>query len=288
MYRFLAAPRWIAAILGFLLLAATMVRLGFWQLDRLHVRQDRNAAISAASTAQPRPAGDYIPADPGSKPDPADEWRKVSVTGTYDASQTILIRQRSFDDGVGFEIVVPLHADDGATYLINRGYVLGGASAADAPPVPAAPSGTVTVVGSVKTPYRADEAATRVEQVGDYRSVRALDATVLSDELGVPLAGGYIAASDEQPASGIAVEEIDRIPLPELDDGPHLSYAVQWWLFAAMTLGGFAYLVRREAVVRLLAEEDLDDEDLDGQDLEAEAPATSGAAPGSSSPPPTR
>ena len=260
MYRFLASPRWIAAFLGILLLAATMVRLGFWQLDRLHLKQSANAAIAAARDAQPRPAGELIPPDPDRKPAAANEWAKVSLTGTYDSSQTILIRQRSFEEGVGFEVVVPLHADDGVTYLVDRGYVLASASADEAPDVPAAPSGVVTVTGTVKLPYSSDQAATRVEKVGSYRSVRALNPSVLTKALGVQLAGGYVAVTDESPAPPTAIE---RIPQPTLDEGPHLSYAVQWWLFAALTLGGFAYMVRREAITRLLAEEELEDDELD-------------------------
>lgn len=273
MYRFLTSPRWIAGFVLVLLAAATMVRLGFWQLDRMHQKQDRNAAISANLDADPQPAAEFIPAAADQRPAAADEWTKVSITGSYDESQTVLIRQRSFEEGVGYEIVVPFVADDGRSYLVDRGYVVATAGAEVAPEVPPAPSGTVTVTGNVKRPYDASAAATRVEYVGDYKSVRALDPAVLSQELGVDLAGGYVTVTDEQPANGSAVAPISRIPVPALDDGPHLSYAIQWWLFALLTLGGFGYIVRREAIDRLLAEEDLDGGDVIEDD---DVPAASG------------
>lgn len=261
MYRFLVTPRWIAGLLVTLLAAGVMVRLGFWQLDRLHQRQERNAAISTARSADPRAAGELIPAAPDRAPSPRAEWTRVAITGSYDADGTILIRQRTFDEGVGFEVVVPLHGDDGVTYLVDRGYVLTEAEADQVPEIPAPPSGVVTVTGSVKRFYSASGAATRVERVDGHRSVRALSPTVLSEALGYQLAGGYIQAVEEQPAAG---ESITRIPFPALDDGPHLSYAVQWWLFALLTVGGFAYLARRESIELLLAEEYPDDEHEDG------------------------
>lgn len=265
MYRFLATPRWIAGLLVTLLLAATMVRLGFWQLDRLHQKQAINAAVATAQHAKPVPVGSLIPPAADRSPAGSAEWTRVSATGTYLSDKTVLIRQRTFEGGVGFEVVVPLQADDGVTYLIDRGYILAGKTATDVPPLPKAPEGPVTVTGYVKSTYRATSAATRVEEVGGYRSVRALNTEVLSRELGVPLAGGYLQAADEKATSGGAVEAISRIPVPEPDEGPHLSYAVQWWLFSLLTLFGFGYLARREAIDRLLGEDEYDEHEDDGR-----------------------
>ncbi|WP_134321957.1 SURF1 family protein [Cumulibacter soli] len=261
MYRFLATPRWIAGFLALLLAAAIMVRLGYWQWDRGQQKSAANDAVQAAQQRDPVPAGDLIPATAENAPAAADEWSQVTISGEYDPANTVLIRQRSFEGGVGFEVVVPFHGEDGVTYLIDRGYVLATGGAAQEPDVPAPPTGTVTVTGIVKRAYDAPADATRVEQVGSYDSVRALDPAVLSASFGQPLAGGYIIASDEQLADGSVIEDINRIPPPELSDGPHLSYAVQWWIFAAMTLFVFGYLARREAITRLLADEDEDDED---------------------------
>lgn len=275
MYRFLATPRWIAGFLVMLLAVAIMVRLGMWQWDRGEQKSAANEAIESARALDPVPAAELIPPDPEQVPDAADEWSQVAVTGTYDPSGTVLVRQRSFEQGVGFEVVVPIESTDGVTYLIDRGYVIAGRTATDAPDIPAPPTGEVTVTGMVKLPFAAaGDNATRVEQVGDYRSVRSIDMPVLSQSLGVPLAGGYVVAGDEVTADGTTVTNISRVPDPELDDGPHTSYAVQWWIFATMTFGAFVYLVRREAVTRLLADEDLDDylADLDADDADPPSP----------------
>lgn len=260
MYRFLATPRWIAGFLVLLVAIAIMIRLGFWQYERAELKRSTNDTIQAARAADPQPAAQLIPPTPQQLPEVADEWSQVTVTGTYDPEGTILIRQRSFTEGVGFEIVVPLTTADGTTYLIDRGYIIAEAGAAQAPDLPPTPTGDVTVTGVVKRPYAAAENATRVEQIGDLRSVRAIDPVLLSESLGVSVAGGYIIAYDEVTADGTVVSGIARIPGPELDDGPHLSYAVQWWLFGAMSLVGFGFLARREAITRLLADDDLDHE----------------------------
>lgn len=248
-------------MLGFLLAAAVMVSLGNWQLDRMHQKRAANAAISSAIEADPVAPADLLPDDAGTAVGDA-EWRKVTVTGTYLVDEMILVRQRSFPEGVGLEVVVPLAADDGHTYLISRGYVLAPDGADRLPEIPETPSGEVTVTGWVRPTATQTSDATTVDDIAGIRSVRVLNAQILQDDLGEDLTGGYIQATEESPDAA----EISRVPLPELDDGPHLSYAVQWYIFSAVTLIGFGYLVRREAYDRLLADEELDDLDMDDLD----------------------
>ncbi len=33
---------------------------------------------------------------------------------------------------------------------------------------------------------------------------------------------------------------------PSLDEGPHLNYAIQWFLFAAIALGGASLMIYRD------------------------------------------
>ena len=44
-----------------------------------------------------------------------------------------------------------------------------------------------------------------------------------------------------------------RLDVPEQSTGPHLAYAVQWFLFALMALGAYVVLARREAADRRAA-----------------------------------
>ena len=67
----------------------------------------------------------------------------------------------------------------------------------------------------------------------------------LSGELGVPLYGGYLELTDERPT---AVSAPVPPAVPALSSGPHLAYAVQWFLFAIGVVVGVGYLARREAV----------------------------------------
>lgn len=58
-----------------------------------------------------------------------------------------------------------------------------------------------------------------------------------------PVLGGYLEMTGPAPADGSP----ETIAAP--DDGsigPHMAYAVQWWLFAAGVPVGWVILVRRE------------------------------------------
>jgi cytochrome oxidase assembly protein ShyY1 len=56
--------------------------------------------------------------------------------------------------------------------------------------------------------------------------------------------GGYGELVEQQPA---AATSPTVLPEPDPGLGPHLAYAFQWWVFAAIALGGVVVLARREA-----------------------------------------
>ena len=264
MYRFLLTPKWIAGFFGMLLAIAIMIGLGNWQLDRLHAKRAASAAVTESASAPVVAAYTLLPDSPKQRPKGTAEWHRVSMTGTYLADKTVLIRGSTSGDGVGFEIVVPLQASDGRVYLIDRGFVDAPAEADKLPPIPAAPEGEVQVTGRVRIPYAESSGATKIEPIEGVATVRALNTEVLAKDLSLDIAGGYIAAVEEKPADGASYPKISRVPLPDLGDGPHLSYAVQWFLFAAMAAVGFGYLVKREGDLRLLDDDGWDDDPEDG------------------------
>jgi len=267
-YRFLISPKWIAAIIGVALAIATMIGLGRWQWDRLISTRAANAAIAASETAKAVPADTLLPSSPKDTPKSSDEWRRVSVTGTYLVDKTVLIRGSTTDDGVGFEVVVPLQATNGKVYLVDRGFVLAPSTADELPAIPKAPKGQVDVTGRVRVPYASISSDTKIEPIQGTPTVRAINTEGLAESLDLDLVGGYISATTEKPLDGASYTKIQRVALPELDDGPHLAYAIQWWLFAAIAFGGFIYIIKRDADERLLNDDewddDWDDDDPDG------------------------
>jgi len=267
-YRFLITPKWIAAIIGMALAITAMIGLGRWQWDRLYATRAANAAIAASAKAKVVSADTLLPTSPKDKPKASSEWRRVSVTGSYLVDKTVLIRGSTNDDGVGFEVVVPFKATDGRIYLVDRGFVLAPSSADQLPAIPDAPKGQVDVTGRVRVPYASISSDTKIQPIQGMATVRALNTEGLAESLKLNLSGGYISALTEKAADGATYPKIERIALPELDDGPHLSYAIQWWLFATIAFGGFIYIIKRDADQRLLDDDewddDWDDDDDDG------------------------
>ena len=107
--------------------------------------------------------------------------------------------------------------------------------------VPAPPSGTVTVTGSV----RRDADGSSAQVVDD--SARAVSSARIQPAIGIPVYGGFVDLKTETPAPATPLEAAD---LPDLSNGPHFFYALQWWFFGLLALFGFGYLAWEEATGR--------------------------------------
>ena len=233
-------PRGILAALVVLAVAAICVRLGFWQLDRLEQRRARNAAIRAAGALPPvrlDSAAPALSADPRSF-----AWRRAEAAGRYHHAGDMVLRGRSRGGRPGVHLVSPLVMADGRVVMVNRGWV------------PAADGSTADV-----RPLRT---------TAPVRVAGALLPIPSSPDRGLPIAGGEgadttwrrvdLAAARERspgpvvplllqqlPAGGAEGSPPVPEPLPELSQGNHLSYAVQWFSFAVIALVGLVILLRR-------------------------------------------
>jgi len=77
-------------------------------------------------------------------------------------------------------------------------------------------------------------------------TVTRLDRSRMEKRIGRPLRAVYLLATAD---SGTArSEKPARFTLPVLDDGPHRSYAFQWFSFAAIAVVGAGIVIRNEAV----------------------------------------
>ncbi|MEU5938615.1 SURF1 family protein [Micromonospora sp. NPDC047548] len=248
MYRFLLTPRWLGILALTLAAAAVMVLLGNWQLNRYEQRTAVNERIDAGSRGTPAPLRDALPAPAGGAgsvgPAPAEraEWSRVTATGRYDASNVVLVRGRTVDSKVGFEVLAPLVLADGTAVLVDRGWVPaapGGAMAM--PQVPALPSGDVTVVGRV---HPTETGGSGVDRRDGRLETRRVTVDKLARELPYPVHGAYLLLDEQTPANDPA---FSAVPIGHTNNWQNFGYIVQWWLFAAMTLFGYGWVARREA-----------------------------------------
>jgi cytochrome oxidase assembly protein ShyY1 len=247
-YRFLARPGWIVFHVVVVLLVILMVNLSFWQLRRLDERRSFNSEVRSRTSAAAQPFDTVVL--PGTSLATAhdDEWKTVTLSGTFDPSAEVLIRNRSLDGAPGYHIVTPLQRPDGDAVLVVRGWVPLTSSNSTTPDVPAPPTGTVAVEGRVRPTQNPGALASRDPADGTLTTMARVDIPRLQQQTPYPLAPVYVEMSASTPALAAGLPVL--VPLPELDDGPHLGYAVQWIIFSICAIGGWFVLVRKSAKAR--------------------------------------
>lgn len=247
MYRFLVSPRWLAGLAAALVVAAVMVLLGLWQFDRYQTRTEINARIDAAQTAPPGAVDALLPPPvEGAKvgPAPPEEmvWTPVTATGRYDSTHQILVRGRSLAGRAGFVVVTPLVLSDGSAVLINRGWVPASGGARPEPSaVPPAPAGEVTVVGYLR---RSESRPQSVEEIDGMLQSRRITAAEVAPLVPYPLRDGYLQSMRQDPP---ADEVLTPVPAARENSMLNLAYAIQWWIFVGLVLGGYVWFARKEA-----------------------------------------
>jgi cytochrome oxidase assembly protein ShyY1 len=234
-YRFLLRPRWIGFHLLCLAGIVGMAFLSAWQFDRLHQRQDFNDDVRSRSTLEPVDVRTLDDADPSSL-----AWRSATATGTYLADEQILILNRSQGGRAGLNVVTPLLLEDGRAIAINRGFV-----ALDQTPPPA-PPGTITVGGILRGSEQRRSGQAR-EADGELTEMFRLDLDRLAAQVDPELMRVALLAQVASPADDPMLQSV---PLPELGEGSHLSYAIQWIIFAVCVAVGWILAVRRSIRTR--------------------------------------
>jgi cytochrome oxidase assembly protein ShyY1 len=174
------------------------------------------------------------------------EWRRIAVTGSFDTSRQILLRNHYTDEGeYGFELLTAFVSHDAGTFWVDCGWVKAPATASMKPTLPTLPTGEVTINGRLRLNRSLPEGAFfAVSKAGQSSLIRAANAQAGHDGITSPyyidlLGGNFPQLTPEVPAQ-----------LPELSDGPHMAYAVQWIFFGSLALYG-RFLIRRETMEEL-------------------------------------
>ncbi len=236
-WRFLLASRW-AGYLGLTIaFAVACFALGNWQLAR---RAEAHAAVVKVETnydSAPKPLTTLLPELDSF--DAAREWSQARMSGTYLRDQQLLVRTRPLGGEPGFEVLVPLRLEDGSIFIVDRGWVPTGSTHDTPDVVPAAPTGTVEVIARLKPGE--PRIPGRTAPQGQIATIELHDIAQLLDEPTYTGAYGLMVA--EAPA---AAENPTPLPRPARDEGPHLSYAFQWFVFALLGFIGLGWAIRQE------------------------------------------
>ena len=206
-----------------LMVAAICVRLGVWQLDRLAERRRVNAGLAGKRAIAP-----VVVVAAATLADSLGQQRVV-VRGAPDYERERVWSGRTFEGTPGVAIITPVRLADGSAVLVDRGWV---------------PSPDARIV---------DRAAAREGDTLDVvglalRAPRArgdADPAALADSFPYPIASLVVQWLPDSGAWSESPVPVRRWPAPRLDDGPHRSYAIQWFSFAAIAIGGTVALLRK-------------------------------------------
>lgn len=235
-FRFLLSRRWALFAVAVVVVALATWWLGQWQFDRLADRKERNEVVRANEDGDPVPVAEVLAPGRGVAED--HEWLVVTATGTYATDDTVIVRYRSRDGVSGIDVVVPLVTASGTAVLVDRGWMQTDDQGPDVlDDVPAPPSGEVTVTGWLRADGTGDSTAV------DDQSTRAISSTAIGEALDREVYGGFVELQSEDPP---AAQELAQVELPELDNGPHFFYGLQWWFFGVLAVFGFFYLMYDE------------------------------------------
>jgi surfeit locus 1 family protein len=223
----------IAFLIVAICLAAGCIRLGIWQLDRRKQRLAMNTRIESRMNAPARPVT-AIDRDTIES-----RFATVIVSGVPDYGHEVVLTHRGHNGSPGVDVLTPVRLPGQDTaVLVNRGWVY-------------SPDGMFIELDRWR-----DTATTFTGYVDSFRSspgdtlqgrrIRHASFEAIARAIPYPIHPFYVVALT--PASGdssSSAPKIIRLPPPKLDQGPHLSYALQWFGFAMIALVGGVIVAAR-------------------------------------------
>ena len=250
-YAFLSSPRWLGLIAGIVAVSVVCTLLGFWQWSRYEARAEQVDLVETNYQRDPVPLTDLVPS-PQAALDTGDEWRQVQVTGEY-VGDVLVLPQRGVGGTPADHVLGVLAVDVGAAepwlMLVDRGWYRTD-TFADHGPAQERPEGQVQAALRLRP---AEEPSPRVLDAGQVHRLNPAQAAQVAlgeipDGEAELVEGVYgQLAAESQGGSAVVPAELSMLPRPAADLGSHLSYALQWWVFALGCYVGLVILARREA-----------------------------------------
>ena len=236
--------RWLLATVLVIAGAALCARLGIWQLDRLKQRRAFNAHVYAVRAMPPLP----LPTQADDENLVDMEYRPTHATGTYDFAHQIAIRNQYNNSQYGYHLVTPLRMAKGQAVLVDRGWIPADGNSTPANWQQYDISGQVSVQGIIRVAQTtaifggvADPTLTPGQRSMDLWIY--VNIPRIAQQIPYPILPVYI---QQNPDPSKTVPPIPYQEELDLSEGPHQGYAIQWFSFAAILLGGYPFYVRKQ------------------------------------------
>jgi cytochrome oxidase assembly protein ShyY1 len=212
--------------------------LSQWQWSRAEEKRLQRLELQGALAMTPAPLSGVALAA-GRTVGTHDQWRAVATQGTYLPDAQVVVRKRPLDTRNGFWVMTAMHQTDDTVVWVNRGWLPAGRDALSTPQLPAPPSGQVEISGYLRAFEESDADGNTGLPTGQI----AAPAAALLPPVAVDLQGYVQLATSDPAQDGLIV-----LPVPTVDEGQNISYAIQWLLFAGVAIGGWFFFLRREAI----------------------------------------
>lgn len=239
--------RWIFTTLLVIAAAAVMARLGIWQLDRLEQRRAFNARVQAQIN---EPMLDLSARAPSANLIDM-EYRQATVTGEYDFTNQVALRNQAWENQWGVHLLTPLKiAGSDESIFVDRGWISGAdfeAGLAEGRWPQFDEPGVVTVHGVIRRQQTrpdfgriSDPTPAPGQRQGAWNLANI---SQISEQVPYSLLPVYIQQAPSEQWTSLPYRSQPEL---ELTEGSHLGYAIQWFSFAGILLLGYPFFVLRE------------------------------------------
>jgi surfeit locus 1 family protein len=242
--------QWILATILVIAAVGVMIRLGYWQLERLEQRREFNARVQAQLDSDPLELNRVLDAYLYQKV--ADdvigmEYRSIDVSGVFDHENEVVLLNQAWENRLGVRLLTPLLIESrDAAILVDRGWVPH-EDYTEGRLENFYQAGTVTVAGVIRNSQSRPDIGWRrdPDPIPGERQTSFFMADVGRIQQQVPyeLLPVYVQQSPVPGAEGLPHKAGMSL---ELTEGSHLGYAIQWFVFAAILFFGYPFFVKRE------------------------------------------
>jgi len=226
----LSTRRWVSFTVVVVIVIVAFGFLSRWQWAR--AQDKRVDRITLAQSLETTPTSVEAALSEGMTT--ALQWHRVSARGQWRTDTEVLVRRRPLNATNGFWVMTAFRTVSGADLWINRGWIPAQSTATSQVQAPEPDMGVVDITGYLRE-YENEPAQQGLPQ-GQVSSVTLGSLPSLARSL-----PAYVQLVTP------AQNGVTALPTPEVDEGRNISYAVQWLLFALVSVSGWFFFLRREA-----------------------------------------